>query len=38
MIPYKDLTPTPAELPPRPRQGHYIRPPIADQTFVPEIW
>lgn len=38
MIDYKDLTPTPAELPPRPKQGQYIRPPIADQTFVPEVW
>ena len=38
MIPYKDLTPTPEKLPPRPKMGHYVRPPINDQTFVPEIW
>ena len=38
MIPYKDLTPTPPELPSRPKQGAYLRPPIDDQTFVPEIW
>lgn len=38
MIPYKDLTPTPPKLPPRPNEGGYIRPPLEDQTFVPEIW
>lgn len=37
-IDYKDLTPTPAKLPPRPKAGHYIRPPMSEQTFVPEIW
>lgn len=38
IIPYKDLTPTPPELDPRPEGGGYVRPPIEDQTFVPEIW
>jgi polyphosphate kinase 2 (PPK2 family) len=39
IIPYEDLTPTPAELPPRPSMPeNYVRPPIEDQTFVPEIW
>jgi polyphosphate kinase 2 len=39
MIPYKDLTPTPPELPPRPpAPENYVRPPMEDQTFVPEIW
>lgn len=38
MIPYKDLTPTPPELGPRPKSGTYVRPPYNDQTFVPEIW
>lgn len=38
MIPYGDLTPTPPALPPRPEAGAYVRPPIEDQTFVPEIW
>lgn len=38
MIPYKDLTPTPPKLPPRPEAGTYVRPPLKDQEFVPEIW
>lgn len=38
MIPYKDLTPTPPELPPRPEGTAYLRPPIDDQTFVDELW
>ncbi len=38
MIPYKDLTPEPIELPPR-RDAHgYVRPPMSDQTFVPEVY
>ncbi len=36
LIPYKDLTPEPIELPPRQDTIGYIRPPITDQTFVPE--
>jgi polyphosphate kinase len=36
MIPYKDLTPKPIHLPPRQRKGGYVRPPLTDQTFVPE--
>jgi len=36
MIPYKDLTPEPVELPPRQPDTGYIRPPISDQTFVPD--
>ena len=36
-IPYEDLTPDPFELPPRPRQQAYVRPPMGDQTFVPDI-
>ena len=36
MIPYEDLTPEPIELPPRRDQGKYMRPPISEQTFVPE--
>ena len=35
MIPYKDLTPEPIKLPARDRSA-YVRPPITDQTFVPE--
>lgn len=38
MIPYQDLTPQPIELPPRQDKAGYVRPPITDQTFVPEIY
>ncbi len=38
MIPYEDLTPEPIKLPPRQKNKGYIRPPITDQTFVPEIY
>ena len=38
VIPYKDLTPPPIKLPPRRDRGAYQRPPITDQTFVPEIY
>jgi len=38
MIPYKDLTPEPMKLPPRQDGKNYVRPPIQDQTFVPEIY
>ncbi len=36
LIPYGDLTPTPIELPPRQDARGYVRPPISDQTFIPE--
>ncbi len=35
-IPYEDLTPAPIELPPRQDAAGYVRPPMSDQTFVPE--
>lgn len=38
MIPYEDLTPEKLELPPRQKDIGYVRPPISDQTFVPEIY
>jgi polyphosphate kinase len=38
MIPYEDLTPEPMELPPRKDRKAYVRPPITDQTFVPELF
>jgi polyphosphate kinase 2 len=38
MIPYEDLTPEPIKLPARPDETGYVRPPITDQTFVPEIF
>ena len=37
MIPYEDLTPEPIELPPRQDAIGYVRPPVSDQTFVPEL-
>jgi len=37
-IPYKDLTPEPVDLPPRVIETGYVRPPITDQSFVPEIY
>ena len=37
-IPYEDLTPEPISLPPRQREEGYVRPPITDQTFVPEVY
>lgn len=37
-VPYKDLTPEPMELPPRIEKDNYVRPPITDQTFVPEVY
>jgi polyphosphate kinase len=38
MIPYEDLTPQRIKLPPRQHDGGYVRPPLADQNFVPEIY
>jgi len=38
MVPYQDLTPEPIELTPRPESSNYIRPPIDDQTFVPDVF
>jgi polyphosphate kinase 2 len=38
MIPFEDLTPEPIVLPPRQKDQGYIRPPITDQTFVPELY
>jgi polyphosphate kinase 2 len=36
LIPYEDLTPKPVKLAPRVKGSGYVRPPMADQTFVPE--
>jgi polyphosphate kinase 2 len=36
LIPYQDLTPEPITLPPRQTRTRYVRPPITDQTFIPE--
>lgn len=38
MIPYEDLTPEPIKLPRRQEEGGYVRPPITEQTFVPEVY
>jgi polyphosphate kinase 2 len=38
IIPYEDLTPEPIVLPPRQKEGGYVRPPMTDQTFVPEVY
>ncbi|WP_115071819.1 polyphosphate kinase 2 [Synechococcus sp. UW179B] len=34
-VPWEDMTPPAIELPPRPKQGSYKRPPINEQFFVP---
>lgn len=38
MIDYDDLTPGPMELPRREKDTGYVRPPIEDQTFVPDVY
>ncbi|MEZ5174780.1 MAG: polyphosphate kinase 2 [Acidimicrobiia bacterium] len=38
LIPYEDRILGAVELPPRQPDGGYIRPPITEQTFVPEIY
>jgi polyphosphate kinase 2 len=38
VIPYEDLQTEPIELPPRRPSEDYIRPPISDQTFVPDYY
>jgi polyphosphate kinase len=36
LIPYEDLTPDPIVLPPREPDRGYVRPPMDEQTFVPQ--
>ncbi len=36
-IPYEDLTPDPIVLDQRPEQEGYVRPPMNEQTFVPDV-
>ncbi len=38
LIPYKDLTPPPIKLTPRKASRGYVRPPLNEQTFVPEVY
>jgi len=35
-VPYEDLTPDEIVLPPRQADTGYVRPPLTDQTFIPE--
>ncbi len=37
LIPYEDVTPETVVLEDRPEQAGYVRPPMDDQTFVPEV-
>lgn len=38
MVPYEDLTPGPMTLPDRPTSKGYVRPPMHEQTFVPDVY
>jgi hypothetical protein len=38
LVPYEDLTPEPMVLPARQSVGGYIRPPMSDQTFIPQVY
>ena len=35
---YEDLTPEPIKLPDRQEEVGYVRPPVGEQTFVPEVY
>jgi len=38
MVPYEDATPPPLDLPPRRPDDHtYVRPPMTEQHFVPNV-
>jgi hypothetical protein len=37
-VPYEDVTPPKLKLPPLKKGKGYVRPPMSDQTFVPEVW
>jgi polyphosphate kinase 2 (PPK2 family) len=38
MVPYEDATPPPLDLPPRRPDDHaYVRPPMTEQHFVPDV-
>ncbi len=37
LIPYEDLTPDPVVLPPRRDERAYVRPPMTEQSFVPDV-
>ena len=38
LIPYEDLTPEPIALPPREPDRGYVRPPMEEQTFIPDVY
>ncbi len=38
LIPYDDLTPEPIKLPKREEGIGYVRPPMSDQTFIPDVF
>jgi polyphosphate kinase 2 (PPK2 family) len=38
MIPYKELTPEPFDMPDRQDDIGYVRPPFEDLTFIPELY
>jgi polyphosphate kinase len=38
MIDYEDLTPDPIELPAKIDNKGYVRPPINETTYVPEVY
>ena len=38
MVDYKDLTPERVVLPPRQEEYGYVRPPMSDQNFIPEVY
>jgi polyphosphate kinase 2 (PPK2 family) len=38
MVSYDALKPTEIEFPPRPDASGYVRPPLSDQTFVPDCY
>lgn len=38
IIPYEDIPPEEILLPPRQREVGYVRPPIEDQNFIPEVF
>ncbi len=38
VVPYEDLPRPPITLPPRQPDKGYVRPPLADQTFVPDYY
>ncbi len=38
MVPYSEPAPPEIQLPPRQDDSGYVRPPVEDQTFVPEVY